>query len=153
MNPPKHQISVAVGGQEYLVEVQDLNTDPVIAKIGEQIFEVSVKDAPPLEPVEDAAAKPVSVRKPVQTISKPKKTPALAQSDAGGNTVVAPLPGNLVGIFVKPGDSVSVGQELCSLEAMKMKNAIRSPRDGVVASVPVTLGQAVSYGEALVTFE
>ncbi len=67
--------------------------------------------------------------------------------------VRAPMPGHIVDIVVKPGDEVSVGQPLCSLEAMKMKNAIRSPRDGLIAGVEVTTGQAVAHGDILVTFE
>ncbi len=67
--------------------------------------------------------------------------------------VRAPMPGHIVDIVVKPGDEVSVGQTLCSLEAMKMKNAIRSPRDGLIAGVEVTTGQAVAHGDILVTFK
>jgi len=61
--------------------------------------------------------------------------------------------GHIIDIAVKPGDEVSTGQTLCSLEAMKMKNTIRSARDGVIASVDVTVGQPVTYGDVLVTFE
>jgi biotin carboxyl carrier protein len=62
------------------------------------------------------------------------------------------MPGNILGIAVKPGDEVGFRQQLCSLEAMKMKNAIRSPRDGVIASVEVSEGQAVAHGDVLFTF-
>jgi biotin carboxyl carrier protein len=62
------------------------------------------------------------------------------------------MPGNVLNIEVKAGDRVSFRQQLCSLEAMKMKNAIRSPRDGVIASVEVSEGQAVSHGDVLFTF-
>jgi biotin carboxyl carrier protein len=62
------------------------------------------------------------------------------------------MPGNVLDITVKPGDRVRFRQQLCSLEAMKMKNAIRSPRDGVIAIVNVTEGQAVSHGDVLFTF-
>ena len=63
------------------------------------------------------------------------------------------MPGHIIDIVVEPGDAVSTGQALCSLEAMKMKNTIRSPRNGVIASVDVTVGQPVTYGDVLVTFE
>jgi len=69
------------------------------------------------------------------------------------SAVKAPMPGNVLGIRVKPGDKVSFKQTLCSLEAMKMKNAIRSPRDGVIATVNVTEGQAVAHGDVLFTFQ
>ncbi|HCU57729.1 MAG TPA: acetyl-CoA carboxylase biotin carboxyl carrier protein subunit, partial [Anaerolineaceae bacterium] len=66
--------------------------------------------------------------------------------------VSAPLPGVIVAILVKPGDKVSRGQELCTLEAMKMKNAIRSSREGTIASVDVAVGDQVSHGQVLMTF-
>jgi biotin carboxyl carrier protein len=55
-------------------------------------------------------------------------------------------------MLVKPGDAISVGQQLCSLEAMKMKSAIRSPREGIIASVEVTDKQRVAFGETLFIF-
>jgi biotin carboxyl carrier protein len=63
------------------------------------------------------------------------------------------MPGNILGLAVRPGERVRVGQELCSLEAMKMRNAIRSSREGVIARVEVTEGQTVAYGDVLFTFE
>ncbi len=63
------------------------------------------------------------------------------------------MPGNILDIRVKPGDKVRFRQPLCSLEAMKMKNLIRSPRDGLIASVEVSEGQSVSHGDVLFTFE
>ncbi|MFQ5434148.1 MAG: acetyl-CoA carboxylase biotin carboxyl carrier protein subunit [Anaerolineae bacterium] len=65
--------------------------------------------------------------------------------------VTAPMPGNIIRIAVKPGDTVAVGQTLCYLEAMKMENAIRSPRDGVIERVVVGEGTAVSHGDPLFT--
>jgi biotin carboxyl carrier protein len=62
------------------------------------------------------------------------------------------MPGTVLEILVKPGDAISVGQQLCSLEAMKMKSAIRSPREGIIASVEVTDKQRVAFGETLFIF-
>ena len=63
------------------------------------------------------------------------------------------MPGNILDIAVQAGDKVRFGQPLCALEAMKMKSAIRSPRDGVIAEVQVAEGQSVGYGDILFTFE
>jgi biotin carboxyl carrier protein len=67
--------------------------------------------------------------------------------------VLAPIPGVIISIQVKQGDEVSLGQELCVLEAMKMKNTIRSPRAGVIASVNVSSGETVKHHDVLVEFE
>ncbi len=64
--------------------------------------------------------------------------------------VVAPLPGNIIEIFVKPGDLVKKGQVLLLMEAMKMENKIQSDKDGVVESVKVSRGQNVLQGDILI---
>jgi len=150
MNSVKRQVRVIVEGKEYLVEVGDLNARPITATVNQRSYQVQVGG----EGAPTSAPKPVPQPSvPVQAVppAKPAAPPALA--DLGGNAIVAPMPGDIIEVFVKAGDQVTVGQELCMLEAMKMKNAIRSPRDGVVASVPVSPGQSVDYGEVLVTFE
>ncbi|NTU48447.1 MAG: acetyl-CoA carboxylase biotin carboxyl carrier protein subunit, partial [Syntrophobacteraceae bacterium] len=67
--------------------------------------------------------------------------------------LTAPMPGVIQSVEVKVGDQVKHGQTVVILEAMKMKNAIRSPRDGVVEEVCVQAGQSVGYGDVLVKFE
>ncbi|TDT62766.1 biotin/lipoyl-containing protein [Fonticella tunisiensis] len=69
---------------------------------------------------------------------------------SGGETVKAPMPGNILDVYVKVGDHVKRGQVLMILEAMKMENEIVSPVDGKVLSVGVSKGQAVNPGEVLV---
>jgi glutaconyl-CoA/methylmalonyl-CoA decarboxylase subunit gamma len=54
---------------------------------------------------------------------------------------------------VAPGDRVSRGQVVAVLEAMKMRNEIKAPRDGVVAAIFVQPGQLVAYGDPLVRVE
>jgi glutaconyl-CoA/methylmalonyl-CoA decarboxylase subunit gamma len=67
--------------------------------------------------------------------------------------VTSPLPGVIVTILVKPGDTVSHGDELCTLEAMKMKNAIRANREGTIETVAVQVGDQVSHGQLLLTYQ
>ena len=71
---------------------------------------------------------------------------------AGANTVTSPMPGTILSISVKAGDSVKAGQVLMILEAMKMENEIVAPEDGVVASVAVAQGANVNTGDVLVVF-
>ena len=62
------------------------------------------------------------------------------------------MPGSIVAISVRPGDSIARGDEVCVLEAMKMRNSIRSPRDGEVEEVLVMIGAKVAYGNSLIRF-
>jgi biotin carboxyl carrier protein len=62
------------------------------------------------------------------------------------------MPGVIMDITVKPGDKVAAGDIVCALEAMKMKNMIRSQREGTVASVEVSEGQRVPFGAVILRF-
>jgi biotin carboxyl carrier protein len=72
---------------------------------------------------------------------------------AGPVTVRAPIPGRVVRVSVKVGDAVMAGKGMVVLEAMKMENEIRAPRDGVVKSVGCAEGAAVESGQTLVVVE
>ena len=63
------------------------------------------------------------------------------------------MPGVVLSISVAAGQSVARGQELCVLEAMKMKNSLKSPRAGVIAEIKASAGQTVGHGDVLLVFE
>jgi biotin carboxyl carrier protein len=67
----------------------------------------------------------------------------------GRQQVLAPMPGKIIRVLVKTGDSVEMKQGLVVVEAMKMQNEIRSPKSGVVERIMVTEGQTVNTGEVL----
>jgi biotin carboxyl carrier protein len=79
--------------------------------------------------------------------------------DTGGSTssgpkpVVAPMPGRVVRVLVKPGDAVTARQGLVVVEAMKMENELRAPRDGIVTAVRVSEGASVEANTVLVVIE
>jgi 3-methylcrotonyl-CoA carboxylase alpha subunit len=80
--------------------------------------------------------------------------PRWAGSAAAGPSdgqVIAPMPGKVIGLFVKPGDSVKAGDRLAVLEAMKMEHRLTSPFDGTVEAVSVAAGAQVAEGMLLVT--
>lgn len=65
----------------------------------------------------------------------------------------APMPGKVIAVTATPGQKVAKGEELLVVEAMKMENAIRAPRDGVVKSVAAKVGEMVAPGVVLVELE
>ena len=69
---------------------------------------------------------------------------------AGSGRVLAPIPGRVVSVLVNAGDSVTQGQTLVVLEAMKMELALTAPQDGVVRMINVAAGDMVSDGAELV---
>jgi biotin carboxyl carrier protein len=141
------KIQVVIDNQSYTVEVEDLNSRPVIATVQGERFEVwpeapdkssAAPTGAPAVFVPDSGRVSSVLNAPVDTL--------------GGGDVVSPLPGVIVAIMVKPGEDVTRGQELCTLEAMKMKNAIRANRDGVIASIEVNIGDQVGHGQVLITY-
>lgn len=70
-----------------------------------------------------------------------------------GKVVISPMPGAIVSVSVKPGDTVEDGQELLVMEAMKMQNLIKSETTGKVKSVNVKQGDAVAVDAVLIEFE
>jgi biotin carboxyl carrier protein len=76
-------------------------------------------------------------------------------ADAGGHAhgeqaVAAPMPGRVVRILVAPGDQVAARQGVVVVEAMKMENELRAPREGIVTEIAVIPGSAVETGAVLV---
>jgi 3-methylcrotonyl-CoA carboxylase alpha subunit len=65
----------------------------------------------------------------------------------------APMPGKVIAVKAAPGQAVRKGDELLVVEAMKMENAVRAPRDGTVRSVAARVGDMVGPGTVLVELE
>jgi biotin carboxyl carrier protein len=150
MGNSSQRVIVKINGQEYVVEIGDLNTTPVIVVVDGHTYEVVVEDQSTetqskptatviIPPVENSRQEIPKVRKAVTAASEAR--------------VLAPLPGDIVEVQVQPGQQVSIGDSLCVIDAMKMRNEIRSPRDGQIADVEVSIGQSVDYGDVLITFE
>ncbi len=138
--------NITVGHKTYEVEIEDINKRPVIARVDGEVFQVLVerRETPP---VAQGAAPADLTAKKVAVESVPSSVPTAS------NVLVSPLPGTVVEIFVKPGEEVESGQVVLVIEAMKMKNSIRSVRGGVVKSILVSAGQTVAHKQTLLEFE
>ena len=100
-----------------------------------------------LEVVDAADVKTTAAPAPAAAPAAPAAAPVAAP--AGGETVAAPMPGNILAVNVQNGASVKKGDVLMILEAMKMENEIMAPCDGTIASVNVTKGSTVETGATL----
>lgn len=104
-----------------------------------------------LDEYEALAPAPAQTAEPVATATAPAPVSAPAPVNlADGETVSAPMPGNILRIDVKQGDTVKEGQILVILEAMKMENEIVAPKDGTVAQVVTSKGAVVDTGTPLI---
>ncbi len=137
-------IKVEIEGKVYNVSIKDIHSNPVLAEVDGKVYQVFPE-------VQGPAVIPATT---TQAVPAPTTAPA-APAQAAGNslTLNAPLPGVIVSIDVQAGQTVKSGQQVCTLEAMKMKNAIRSDRDGVIAQVNVNAGDLVKHNQPLFTFQ
>src|SRR6186997_1111324 len=133
---------VRISDRSYEVEIEDIHARPIIAHVDGQKFEVQPESAGKLLVQEEATES-----KSVVAVPQP------AVQTGSGNEMTAPLPGTVIEIFVKAGDEIEAGKVVLVIEAMKMKNSIRTTRGGKVAEVLVSPGQTVAHKQALVRFE
>ena len=76
-------------------------------------------------------------------------TPAPTPAAAGGTPIPSPLAGKVVSLDVKPGAAVKEGDQVLTLEAMKMNTVIYAPAAGTIASFSVNPGDTVAEGQVL----
>lgn len=148
------KLKVKVQDQYYEVDILDLNTRPVIAIVDGVEFEVWPQEVASFPTAQLTDQKPATAT-PGAAIPTASASPSPVTSTplaAAATMLRAPIPGVVVAIKVHPGDEVSIGQELLVLEAMKMRNTIRSPRDGHISAVHVSNGQTVNHNDPLVEF-
>ena len=101
---------------------------------------------------EGAVSAPAAAPAPVAaTAPAAAPAPKAAPAPAGGNTVNAPMPGTILKMNVKVGDTVAPNGLVCILEAMKMVNEIFSEMGGKVIAINAPAGTAVQSGDAIVT--
>jgi biotin carboxyl carrier protein len=137
------KLNVKIGEKTYNVEIEDLNARPIVAVVDGDRFEVTPVNSDQPRAQKEAGAVSESALKRMEV-------PAAISNE---KSMTAPLPGTVIEIFVKAGDVVESGQVVLVIEAMKMKNSIRSTREGRVAAVLVNAGQIVTHKQALVEFE
>lgn len=136
-----------INGTEYNVSVEELEGNKANVTVNGKSYEVELdKPAKPTvtKPVARPAAAPAAAPAPVA--AAPKAAPA-----AGGAGIKAPLPGVILDIKVKVGDTVAKGQTVAILEAMKMENNINADREGTVVSINVEKGQSIAEGTDIIT--
>ena len=132
-------------------EVRRLEADRLAVRLGEDTFTASVVRRQTGDGVDytvfaDGASRRLRLVDPLDVTQY--------EAAASGEAAVrAPLPGKIIDLRVKVGDSVSKGQPLLVLEAMKMEHTLAAPLDGKVKTLRYAIGEQVAEGAELVEFE
>jgi len=119
---------IKVSGEQYEVEVEEIKNENTVL---------------------------VSAKAPVLTPAAPKAVlaPAPTSSHKSVSKIDSPMPGNILKINVKVGDTVAKGQTVFVLEAMKMENEIAAPAAGKVAGIHAKTGETVDAGQTIIILE
>jgi biotin carboxyl carrier protein len=124
----------------------EVNGTPYEVTVDKEIKQPAVAVKPMAASV--ATTKPVVNTTPTPDVSNIKPVSS-GEGGGGGAEIKSPLPGTVINVLVKEGDSVKAGQKVMVLEAMKMENNIDSESDGIVKSIKVKQGDAVMEGDTL----
>ncbi|MEL6341344.1 MAG: biotin/lipoyl-containing protein [Myxococcota bacterium] len=163
-----------VDGEEKQVEIVELAPDRYQVKIDERVMEVDARhtDETSLSLLVDHQAFGIESERVSPSVENLKlrgevisvevldlRTVQLRrarESSAGADgptEITSPMPGKVVAVLAQEGEEVVEGQGLLVVEAMKMENELRSPKDGVVRQMTVAEGDAVEGGARLCTVE
>jgi biotin carboxyl carrier protein len=143
---------ITVNSKVYEVEIENINVRPVVAFVDGDRFEVMPEYGDQAEVRKVADERKNKAETKSFNSNQPAVVSAAPNQALSGNIQTAPLPGTVIEVFVKPGDKVEAGQVILVIEAMKMKNSIRSVYSGTIGEVLVSAGQSVAHKQALIKF-
>lgn len=153
-----------ISNRKFVIDVQELAADRFEVIVGDTTYQVSLSGD------EDMSEATITPGMPIKAGGAPKAvarvrnepSPATDEAPAAGpapraaagkkGALNAPMPGVILEVNVKAGDTVTRGQQVAILDAMKMHNVIGAPRAGTIAEVFVSAGQSVNHGDAIVSF-
>jgi len=139
-----------INGKQYDANIVSMEDNMATVEINGTAYEVEV----------DSAMQMSKTPKLVRSVAVPSTDshPSVAKTSSpsapkGGGTIKSPLPGVVINIFVKEGDTVKMGQKLLVLEAMKMENNIEADKEGKIVSIKKAKGDSVMEGDVLIVIE
>lgn len=136
-----------INGKEYNVDIKDFSATNAKVEVNGKPYDVEIK----YQENETPVVIPKITRKsaPVQTqqAAAPAQAPATATA---GSSINAPMPGLILKLLVKVGDTVATGQKIAVMEAMKMENDINTQFAGTVSAINIKEGDNVQENQSLV---
>jgi biotin carboxyl carrier protein len=132
-----------INGKDFNVEIKDFDALGAKVVVNGKNYNVSVKFPETQPPVI-----PIVTKRPAAPIEKAFVQQPV-ESAGGGSSINAPMPGLILKILVKAGETVTAGQKVAIMEAMKMENDINAKVAGKVQSINVKEGDNVQENQSL----
>lgn len=136
-----------INGNQYETEILNIEDNIAEIEVNGTVYKVEV----------DKTMKTTKTPKLVRQVAVPSTDshPSVAKTSSpagpkGAGSIKSPLPGVILEMFVREGDSVKMGQKLLMLEAMKMENNIEADKAGKVVSILKHKGDSVMEGDVLI---
>jgi len=139
-----NRYTLNVNGKKYDARVLELNPERARIEVDEKVYEIELVD---IGRRPDAAVLPQPQGAAAIAAAA---APATKKIPAPGGALTAPLPGLILKLGIREGDTVRAGQLLLTMEAMKMENEINAAHNGIVRKVFVAEGDSVAEGDPLV---
>lgn len=137
-----------INGKEYNVDINSVEGNIADVTVNGASYQVEMENAP--APVQKPAQAPAAAVASTGSATTTTPAPKAAAPAGAGKPVTSPLPGVIIEVSVKEGQTVKAGQKVAVLEAMKMENEIQAPADGTVTAILVNKGDSVLEGAEIV---
>jgi len=144
------RVSAEIGNRVYNLDVREIEPDSYMFLLNTNVHECRVSAS------KNTFGVSVHGRNYSVTIVDPKRLRSGQNSDRhhhGVTEILAPMPGKVVRVQTQTGATVEKGAGVVVVEAMKMQNEMKSPRDGIVVSINVEPGDTVNAGDVLAVIE
>lgn len=141
-------IKVEIDGQVYEVKILEIQGDEVLTEVAGKTYGIKLGE----QSGQTQAALPIPGAAPAKQEAAAVPVSEVVSEGESALTLKSPLPGTIIEIKVKAGQTVKNGEVLIILEAMKMKNSIRSLRDGTVAEIYVNSKDQVKHNQPLLRY-
>lgn len=136
-----------INGNQYETEIQNIDDNIAEVEVNGTLYKVEVERGLKTTKTPKLVRSTVAPSTDIHPSTAKTSSPS---SPKGTGTIKSPLPGVILDIFVKVGDTVKIGQKLLMLEAMKMENNIEADQEGKIVSISKNKGDSVMEGDVLI---
>jgi biotin carboxyl carrier protein len=147
------RVAASVDGRKYELEVSETETSVFLIKNEEKIYEISV--TPPADRKGTTNVRAEGREYEIQLIDPKRLRSAAANTEHAEGTaeIKTAMPGKVVRILAAAGAGIKKGDGVIVVEAMKMQNELRSPKDGILKEIRFEEGATVNAGDILAVIE